>query len=245
MAEAEAAGIPEPSSMALATVSAAGVPSVRYVLCRGIDARGVRFFTNYESRKALELDATGQAAAAFCWVTPSNATSAGPTEGRVRTQTPTSAGPTEGRVRTQTPTYAGPTEGRVRTQTPTSAGPTEGRVRTQTPTYARQVRLEGKVARATAEESDRYWNSRPRGHQLSAVASPQSRRIAGLDELHARYRELEARFAEAPVPRPEGWGGYWLLADVVELWSGRPDRMHERIRYDREKDGWRRTMLAP
>jgi pyridoxamine 5'-phosphate oxidase len=180
LAEAEAAGLPEPSAMALATVGADGAPSVRFMLCRGVDARGVRFFTNYASRKALELEATSRAAAALHWAP-----------------------------------------------------------------LARQVRLEGKVVRATAEESDVYWNSRPRGHRLGASVSPQSQPIKSLDELHARYRELDERLAGAAVPRPPGWGGYWLLADVVELWNGRPDRVHERTRYDREKDGWRRTMLAP
>ncbi len=180
LAEAEAAGIAEPSAMALATVSPEGAPSVRFVLCRGIDARGVRFFTNYESPKARDLDATGRAAAVFHWAA-----------------------------------------------------------------LARQVRVEGRVVRATAAESDAYFAARPRGNQLAAVVSPQSRPIAGIDELRGRWRELEAKLAGAPVPRPAGWGGYWLLADAMELWQGRPDRMHERVRYVREGDGWRGTALAP
>jgi pyridoxamine 5'-phosphate oxidase len=180
LAEAEAAKIPEPAAMALATVSPAGMPTVRYVLCRGIDPRGVRFFTNYDSDKAHDLDATHRAAAAIHWAA-----------------------------------------------------------------LARQVRIEGRVIRASAEESDAYFAARPRGHQIAAVVSPQSRPIASLDELHARWREVEANLAGGPVPRPPGWGGYWLLADVVELWQGRPDRMHERIRYQREGDTWRETKLAP
>jgi pyridoxamine 5'-phosphate oxidase len=169
LAEAVAARLPEPAAMALATVSASGTPSVRYVLCRGIDPRGVRFFTNYDSAKAHDLEATGRAAAAFHWAT-----------------------------------------------------------------FQRQVRVEGRIMRATAEESDTYFQSRPRGHQLAGAVSPQSHPIASLDDLRARYHELETRLAGAPVPRPPGWGGYWLLADAVELWHGGPDRLHDRVRYVRE-----------
>jgi pyridoxamine 5'-phosphate oxidase len=169
LAEAEAAKVPEPAAMALATVSPSGAPSVRYVLCRGIDRRGVRFFTNYDSAKAHDLDATGRAAAAFHWAT-----------------------------------------------------------------FRRQVRIEGRIVRATSEESDAYFASRPRGNQLAGAVSPQSRPIASLDEVRARYRELETRLAGAPVPRPEGWGGYWLLADAVELWRAGPDRLHDRVRYVRK-----------
>ena len=178
--DAEAAGLPEPSAMALATVSAGGAPSVRIVLCRGIDARGVRFFTSYGSRKAGELDATKRAAAVFHWAS-----------------------------------------------------------------MGRQLRLEGRVERATAEESDAYFRSRPRGHQLAGAVSPQSRPIEDLDELRVLSRELEARLGGAPVPRPADWGGYWLLADRVEIWNAGADRLHDRVLYERRGDEWAGVRLAP
>ena len=111
--------------------------------------------------------------------------------------------------------------------------------------HVNRAPVEGRVTRATAEESDAYFQSRPRGHQLSGAVSPQSHPIADLDELRARYHDLEARLAGAPVPRPEWWGGYWLVADAVELWRSGADRMHDRVRYQRDGATWTGTRLAP
>ncbi len=178
--EAAAQGAIEPDAMALATATADGRPSVRMVLLRGVLQGSLHFFTNYQSRKAGELDSNPFAAITLHWET-----------------------------------------------------------------LKRQVRVEGPVRRLPAELSDAYFSKRPRGHQLSAWASPQSRPIGALAEVIARAEEVDARFAGADVPRPEFWGGYGLYAERVELWQGRPDRAHERRLFLREGEGWRESMLGP
>jgi pyridoxamine-phosphate oxidase len=181
LSDAEAAKLPEPTAMTLATASTDGVPAARLVLCRGIDERGVRFFTNYLSRKGREIEKNPRAAAVFFWA------------------------------------------------------PLE-----------RQVRIEGRIERATAEESDTYFHGRPRGSQLASAVSPQSQPIANLDELRERYLALEGQLSGAEVPRPAHWGGYWLVASSVELWRGGRDRMHDRVLYTRnDGGGWDATRLAP
>jgi pyridoxamine 5'-phosphate oxidase len=109
----------------------------------------------------------------------------------------------------------------------------------------RSVRVEGHVERLPAPESDAYFASRPRGAQLSAWASPQSTVIAGRDELDRAMAAVEARFAGADVPRPPHWGGFLVRPERVELWQGRPNRLHDRVRYVRDGDGWRIERLAP
>lgn len=170
----------EPDAMALATVGAGGAPSVRFVLCRGIDARGLRFFTNYESRKGLELDANPRAAVVFHWHS-----------------------------------------------------------------LGRQLRAEGTIERLSAAESDAYFASRPRGHQLSALASPQSRPIGGLDELRRHTKELERQYAGTNVPRPGSWGGYLLAPAAVEFWLRGAERLHERTRFELRDGKWREERLGP
>jgi pyridoxamine 5'-phosphate oxidase len=114
------------------------------------------------------------------------------------------------------------------------------------PRLERQVRLEGLVERASPEESDAYFASRPRGSQLGAWASPQSQPIASRQELLQRTQEVEARFGEASVNRPEFWGGYLLVASSIELWLGKTDRLHDRFHYTRAADGsWQIQRLAP
>jgi pyridoxamine 5'-phosphate oxidase len=178
--EAVAAGVPGPDTMALATADTDGRPSVRFVLLKGIDERGIRFFTNYRSRKARELDASARAAATLYWL----------------------------------------------------------------PLH-RSVRLEGAVERLGAEESDAYFATRDRGSQLGAWASDQGAVLRDREELETRMREAEQRFPDA-VPRPPHWGGYLLRPDVVEFWSGRPDRLHDREQFVAQPDGsWRSVRLAP
>jgi pyridoxamine 5'-phosphate oxidase len=109
----------------------------------------------------------------------------------------------------------------------------------------RAVRVEGDVERLRAPESDAYFASRPRGAQISAWASPQSTVIAGREELDQAMAEVEARFAGVEVPRPPHWGGFLVRPERVELWQGRPNRLHDRVRYRREADGWRIERLAP
>jgi pyridoxamine 5'-phosphate oxidase len=114
------------------------------------------------------------------------------------------------------------------------------------PELERQIRIEGRVERVAAEESDAYFASRPLGSRLGAWASPQSQVIPGRDVLEARLRDLEARFASGDVPRPPHWGGYRVVPEAVEFWQGRPSRLHDRLRYTRQADGrWAIERLAP
>ncbi len=109
----------------------------------------------------------------------------------------------------------------------------------------RQVRIEGPIAPVSAAESDAYFARRPRGHQLSAWASQQSSVIAERAELERAMAEAERRFAGVDVPRPPYWGGYRVAPERVEFWQGRPDRVHDRLVYERTDDGWTRARLAP
>ena len=179
IAEATSAGVPEPDAAALSTASPDGRPSVRFVLVRGVDERGLRFFTNYGSRKGRELDGNPVAALALWW-----------------------------------------------------------------PAIDRQLRAEGPVERLGAEESDAYFASRARGSRLGAWASQQGSVIPGRDVLDDRLAELGEEYSDE-VPRPEFWGGYLLRPRAVEFWEGRPNRLHDRIHFLREGDGWRSERLSP
>lgn len=109
----------------------------------------------------------------------------------------------------------------------------------------RQVRVRGPVARVADDIADRYWASRPRGHQLSAWASAQSR-VVDPATLEVAVAEIEARFGEEQPARPPFWGGFVVAVDELELWQGRPDRLHERRRFRRsEGGGWVEEHLAP
>jgi pyridoxamine 5'-phosphate oxidase len=178
--EAAQSGVPTPDAMTLATATADGRPAARIVLFKGILRGAVFFVTNYESRKARELEANPRAALAMHF-----------------------------------------------------------------PARERQVRLEGRVERSSAAESDAYFASRPRGSQLGAWASPQSAPIASREELQRRLSEVEARYQGKTVPRPESWGGYLVFPERVELWIGRPDRLHDRFEYRPSASGWSITRLAP
>lgn len=109
-----------------------------------------------------------------------------------------------------------------------------------------QVRIDGTVEQTTAAESDAYFAGRPRGAQIGAWASEQSRVIASRAALEARVIQIAARFDGQPVPRPPHWGGYRVVPQVMEFWQDRADRLHERARYERTPDGgWRVELLAP
>ncbi len=109
----------------------------------------------------------------------------------------------------------------------------------------RQVRIEGTVVRVEDDESAAYFRTRPRGSQISAWASPQSEALASRAELEQRAAAIEARFAETEVPLPPFWGGYRILAAAIEFWQGRPDRLHDRVRYELDDGGWARERLGP
>jgi pyridoxamine 5'-phosphate oxidase len=149
------------------------------VLLRGLDGRGLVFYTNQERAKAADLEANPRAALVFHWRE-----------------------------------------------------------------LERQVRVTGPVTVVDDEEADAYWATRPRGHRISAWASPQSE-VIDADELEARVREIEARYADTDPPRPEFWGGYRVGVDELECWQGQTNRLHERVRYRRDGDGFIREQLAP
>ena len=111
----------------------------------------------------------------------------------------------------------------------------------------RQVRVEGRVETVSAEESDAYFAGRDRESQIGAWASPQSRVISNRQQLEESVKEAEARFSGRDIPRPPYWGGYRIIPDLIEFWSGRDHRLHDRIRYSRQDPGehWIRERLAP
>ncbi|MDX6276061.1 MAG: pyridoxamine 5-phosphate oxidase [Nocardioidaceae bacterium] len=178
--QAVVARLHEPNAMALATATPDGRPSVRIVLLKGLDAEGLTFFSNYDSRKGQELAANPHAAAVLLWHP-----------------------------------------------------------------LQRQVRVEGPVTRLDEDDSDAYFSSRPRGSQIGAVASPQSRRIAGREVLEDRVAEVEQCFDGTEVVRPPMWGGYRLGLESIEFWQGRENRLHDRLRFIRRGDVWSRERLAP
>jgi pyridoxamine 5'-phosphate oxidase len=172
--------MPQPDAMVVATATPDGRPSARVVLLRGLDDRGLVFFTNRESRKGRELAVSSRAAAVLHWWE-----------------------------------------------------------------LGRQVRVEGAVEEVSVDESDAYWETRPRGSQVAAWASPQSRQLESREELEARFAEADASFGDDEVPRPGFWGGFRIVPDLVELWTHRDDRLHDRIVYRRAPGGWEQERIAP
>jgi pyridoxamine 5'-phosphate oxidase len=167
-------------AMCLATADVAAHPSARMVLLRGLDRRGLRFFTSYQSRKGVELSANPHAAAVLYW-----------------------------------------------------------------PRLQRQVRIEGDVAQLAEDESDEYFNARPRGHRIAAWASEQSAPLDAYVTLEERFAHFDARFEGEEIARPHSWGGYLLEPSRIEFWQGRPNRMHDRVEYARVGSAWQFTRLQP
>jgi len=108
----------------------------------------------------------------------------------------------------------------------------------------RQVRIEGKVEKVSAAESDSYFASRPVGARLSASASAQSEVVSDRKYLESQVEKIKARFGDHP-PRPPHWGGYRVLPSQIEFWQGRENRLHDRLLYRRTKDAWTIERLAP
>jgi pyridoxamine 5'-phosphate oxidase len=113
------------------------------------------------------------------------------------------------------------------------------------PKLERQVRLEGKVEKIIAEESDAYFRTRPRGSQIGAWASLQSDVLSSRVQLEKRYGRVRDRFEGRDIPRPSYWGGYRLQARTIEFWQGRENRLHERRRFKRKARTWRIELLHP
>ena len=110
----------------------------------------------------------------------------------------------------------------------------------------RQVRIEGRVTKVSAAESDEYFYSRPLGSRIGAWVSQQSRVIPDRTALDRRYAETQAEYSESHPDRPPFWGGYRLAPDTFEFWQGGPNRLHDRLRFSRQPDGnWQRERLSP
>jgi len=109
----------------------------------------------------------------------------------------------------------------------------------------KQIRVEGRVERVSEAESTAYFATRPRGSQLAAWASWQSGPLSSREELETRYAELEREYEGHEVPLPQHWGGYRLRPETIEFWEHRENRLHDRIRYTRAREGWKVERLAP
>lgn len=113
------------------------------------------------------------------------------------------------------------------------------------PELERQVRISGEVQQVSEEESDRYFQSRPLGHQLGAWASQQSEIVSGREILEENLLNAGKRFESGPIPRPSYWGGYVVRPNTIEFWQGRPNRLHDRLEYVRSGASWALRRLSP
>lgn len=170
------------NSMALATVSPQGQPSVRIVLLKEYDHHGFVFYTNYQSRKGEDIAHNPAVSLLFWWEA-----------------------------------------------------------------LERQVRIEGIAEKIPAEQSEKYFHSRPKSSQLAALASRQSRPLARVEDLNLRYQQLVGEYAgaEEMPPHPDYWGGYIVKPDSFEFWQGRENRLHDRFQYNRSADAWQISRLFP
>lgn len=170
----------EYNAVFLSTASKEGVPTGRVVLLKGYDEKGYRFYTNYTSKKAQNLNENPVASLCFYWGLP-----------------------------------------------------------------PRQVRIEGTIEKLSYEESNKYWSSRPRGSQLSALASNQSSAVSSRRQIDEKVSQLEKQYEGKPIPCPEDWGGYLLKPQAYEFWQGMPDRNHIRLKYHKDQSSWQKSWLQP
>lgn len=110
----------------------------------------------------------------------------------------------------------------------------------------RQIRVEGVVEKVTTQQSDEYFNRRPHGSRIGALASPQGEVVESREFLEKRFKEFALKYPEGSViPRPENWGGYILKPQLVEFWQGRENRLHDRVQYSLKAGVWVKSRLAP
>ena len=179
--EACAANLLEPNAMILGTASAQAEPSLRTVLLKYFDRKGLIFFTNYESRKARQIQTNPQVSLLFLWL------------------------------------------------------PLE-----------RQVEIMGTASKISTAESLAYFATRPRGSQLGAWCSQQSKIISSRQLLQSKFEEMKQKFRDSQVPLPSFWGGYRVKPSSFEFWQGCPNRLHDRFFYSRQENGaWNIQRLAP
>lgn len=170
----------EPNACALATTGIDARPSVRMVLLKGIDERGMIFFSNYSSTKGLQIDSNPHAAMLFYWAQ-----------------------------------------------------------------FERQVRIEGEVEKLDEVASNAYFTSRPRDAQIGAIVSRQSNPVASRAIINEAIEDFSNAHPERSLQRPSHWGGYRIVARSFEFWQGRENRLHDRVRYMKEAQGWRIERLWP
>jgi pyridoxamine 5'-phosphate oxidase len=175
-----ASDVVEPNACALATTGPDARPSLRMVLLKGIDSRGMIFFTNYSSIKGLQIESNPHAALLFYWAQ-----------------------------------------------------------------FERQVRIEGTVERLEDVSSDTYFSSRPRDAQVGAIVSKQSRPVESRKVLDEAVERFVASHPNGTLGRPSNWGGYRVVPHSFEFWQGRESRLHDRLRYVKENEGWKIERLWP
>lgn len=178
--QAQVAGLDEPNAMSISTVSAQGLPSSRTVLLKIYDEKGFVFFTNYNSKKAQDIEQNPNVALLFPWL------------------------------------------------------PLE-----------RQIRITGQVEKISTKESFAYFTSRPKGSQIGAWISPQSKIIESRNFLKQKLAEMKTKFSNGDIPLPSAWGGYRIIATKFEFWQGRTSRLHDRFVYLKDGEDWTINRLAP
>lgn len=170
----------DPEAMTLATATRDGKPSARIVLYKGVCHGGFLIYTNYQSRKAIEIQENPYAALVIYWAK-----------------------------------------------------------------CYRQIRIEGKIEKIPAEDSARYFHTRPRESQIAAAVSKQSCEIPNRQFLLEKYLEFERRYLGKEIPCPDEWGGFRIVPDRFEFWQGQEHRLHDRVCYRKKAEGWNIVRLAP